>query len=103
VSIQSCVVKARDASRRPQLGPLDRLCLLARCRPDTAEQLLDDTIAALQDSGDGRHVGCSQGAAWIPSEAASEYEALTWPTSGRMPTRQGAHQPAGRSPTRSCR
>jgi diguanylate cyclase (GGDEF)-like protein len=54
----------------------DEFCMLARCRPDAAEQLLDETIAALQDSGDGWHVGCSQGAAWIPSEAASENEAL---------------------------
>jgi diguanylate cyclase (GGDEF)-like protein len=54
----------------------DEFCLLARCRPDAAEQLLDETIAALQDNGDGWHVGCSQGAAWIPSEAASENEAL---------------------------
>jgi diguanylate cyclase (GGDEF)-like protein len=54
----------------------DEFCVLARCRPDRAEQLLDDTIAALQDGGDGWHVGCSQGAAWIPSEAAGENEAL---------------------------
>jgi diguanylate cyclase (GGDEF)-like protein len=54
----------------------DEFCLLARCHPDAAEQLLDATIAALQDNGDGWHVGCSQGAAWIPSEAASENEAL---------------------------
>jgi diguanylate cyclase (GGDEF)-like protein len=55
----------------------DEFCVLARCRPDGAEQLLDETIAALQDSGDGWHVGCSQGAAWIPSEAATENEALS--------------------------
>jgi len=54
----------------------DEFCLLARCRPDAAEQLLDETIAALQDDGDGWHVGCSQGAAWLPSEAATENEAL---------------------------
>jgi diguanylate cyclase (GGDEF)-like protein len=54
----------------------DEFCVLARCRPETAEQLLDATIAALQDSGDGWHVGCSMGAAWIPSEAATESQAL---------------------------
>jgi HD-GYP domain-containing protein (c-di-GMP phosphodiesterase class II) len=54
----------------------DEFCLLARCRPAAAEQLLEETIAALQDDGDGWHVGCSQGAAWIPSEAAGENEAL---------------------------
>ena len=54
----------------------DEFCVLARCAPETAEQLLDDTIAALQDSGDGWHIGCSMGAAWIPSEAATESQAL---------------------------
>ena len=54
----------------------DEFCVLARTGPDAAEQLLDDTIAALQDSGDGWHIGCSQGAAWIPSEAATESQAL---------------------------
>jgi two-component system, cell cycle response regulator len=43
----------------------DEFCLLARCRPQAAERLLDDTTAALQDSGEGWHVGCSHGAAWI--------------------------------------
>ena len=54
----------------------DEFCVLARCGPDKAEQLLDDTIAALQDSGEGWHIGCSHGAAWIPSEAATESQAL---------------------------
>ena len=54
----------------------DEFCVLARCSPDAAEQLLDDTSAALQDSGEGWHIGCSQGAAWIPSEAATESQAL---------------------------
>jgi diguanylate cyclase (GGDEF)-like protein len=54
----------------------DEFCLLARCRPEAAERLLDQTIAALQDTGEGWHVGCSQGAAWIPSEAANENQAL---------------------------
>jgi diguanylate cyclase (GGDEF)-like protein len=54
----------------------DEFCVLARCRADAAEQLLDDTSAALEDSGEGWHIGCSQGAAWVPSEAAGENEAL---------------------------
>jgi diguanylate cyclase (GGDEF)-like protein len=54
----------------------DEFCLFARCRPETAERLLDDTISALQDCGDGWHVGCSIGAAWIPSEAGTESQAL---------------------------
>jgi diguanylate cyclase (GGDEF)-like protein len=54
----------------------DEFCVLAHCRPDSAERLLDDTIAALKDSGEGWHIGCSQGAAWIPSEATSQSEAL---------------------------
>jgi diguanylate cyclase (GGDEF)-like protein len=70
----SAVAKQHSGSAYRMGG--DEFCMLARCRPDAAEQLLDDTIAALQDSGDGWHVGCSQGAAWMPSEAASENEAL---------------------------
>ena len=54
----------------------DEFCVLARVSADRAEQLLNDTTAALQDSGNGWHVGCSQGAVWIPSEAASESQAL---------------------------
>gem|GEM_PF-2706371 len=54
----------------------DEFCMLVRCGPDAAEQLLDDTIAALEDSGEGWHIGCSHGAAWIPSEAGSESEGL---------------------------
>jgi diguanylate cyclase (GGDEF)-like protein len=54
----------------------DEFCVLVRSSPETAEQLLDDTAAALQASGEGWRIGCSQGAAWIPSEATSESEAL---------------------------
>ena len=54
----------------------DEFCMLAHCDPDAAEQLLDDGVAALQDSGENWHVGCSHGAAWIPSEAATESQAL---------------------------
>jgi diguanylate cyclase (GGDEF)-like protein len=71
----------------------DEFCVVARCRPDSAESLLDETIAALQDSGEGWHIGCSQGAAWIPSEATSEGQAL-----GLADERMYANK-AGRSPT----
>jgi diguanylate cyclase (GGDEF)-like protein len=54
----------------------DEFCVLARCPPANAKQLLDDTVAALQDSGEGWHIGCSYGAVWIPSEAATETQAL---------------------------
>jgi diguanylate cyclase (GGDEF)-like protein len=70
---------AAAAARHSGLGYRtggDEFCVLARCGPDQAEPLLDDTIAALQDSGEGWHIGCSHGAAWIPSEAATQSQAL---------------------------
>jgi len=76
----------------------DEFCVLARCHADAAEQLLDDTSAALQDSGDGWHIGCSQGAAWIPSEAASENEALNL-ADERMYAHKAASSSAGRQVT----
>jgi diguanylate cyclase (GGDEF)-like protein len=54
----------------------DEFCVLARTSPDTAEKLLDDTLAALTDSGERWHVGCSHGAVWLPSEALTENEGL---------------------------
>ena len=54
----------------------DEFCLLARCSPDAAERLLDDAIQALQASGEGWRIGCSHGAVWVPSEAATETQAL---------------------------
>jgi two-component system cell cycle response regulator len=54
----------------------DEFCVLARCSPDAVEQLLDDTVAALKDTGDQWHIGCSHGAVWIPSEAATDSRAL---------------------------
>jgi diguanylate cyclase (GGDEF)-like protein len=54
----------------------DEFCMLARCAPEMAEQLLDDTVAALEEGGEGWHVSCSHGAVWIPSEAATESRAL---------------------------
>jgi diguanylate cyclase (GGDEF)-like protein len=54
----------------------DEFCVVARCRPEAAEQLLNDAVAALKDSGEGWRIGCSHGAAWIPSEASTEGQAL---------------------------
>jgi diguanylate cyclase (GGDEF)-like protein len=55
----------------------DEFCVLARVAAESAEKLLNDTVAALEDTGESWHVGCSHGAVWIPSEAASESQALT--------------------------
>jgi two-component system, cell cycle response regulator len=54
----------------------DEFCLLASRAPDSAAVLLDDALVALNDSGEGWHIGCSQGAVWVPSEAATPSEAL---------------------------
>jgi two-component system, cell cycle response regulator len=54
----------------------DEFCMLARCSPDRAEQLLAGAVAALEESGEGWRVGCSHGAAWIPSDARTESHAL---------------------------
>jgi diguanylate cyclase (GGDEF)-like protein len=54
----------------------DEFCMLARCSHDAAERLIAAAIEALQDGGEGWHVGCSQGAVWVPSEATSESQAL---------------------------
>ena len=54
----------------------DEFCVLARCSREAAGRLLPAAIEALQDGGEGWHVGCSQGAVWVPSEAASESQAL---------------------------
>jgi diguanylate cyclase (GGDEF)-like protein len=65
----------RPSGRAYRMGG-DEFCAIARCTADTAERLLDDAIAALQDGGEGWHIGCSYGAVWIPSEAATESQAL---------------------------
>jgi two-component system cell cycle response regulator len=54
----------------------DEFCMLAWSAPDSAEALLDSALTALSDRGKGWDVGCSQGAVWVPSEAASPTEAL---------------------------
>jgi diguanylate cyclase (GGDEF)-like protein len=54
----------------------DEFCMLSSCAPGAATQLLHDTVAALEDGGDGWHIRCSHGAVWIPSEADTESRAL---------------------------
>ena len=54
----------------------DEFCVLAACSSGDAEGLLAAAAAALSDDGDGWSIGCSYGAAWIPSEAATERDAL---------------------------
>jgi diguanylate cyclase (GGDEF)-like protein len=54
----------------------DEFCVLARCSPEAAEALLFRLSTALEERGEGWDVGCSQGVAWMPSEAATETLAL---------------------------
>lgn len=54
----------------------DEFCMLAWSAPDSAEALLDNALTALSDRGEGWEVSCSQGAVWVPSEAAGPTEAL---------------------------
>jgi diguanylate cyclase (GGDEF)-like protein len=54
----------------------DEFCVVSQCSPADAERLLSVTAAALAEDGDGWKIGCSYGAAWIPSEAATESDAL---------------------------
>jgi len=54
----------------------DEFCVFARTPAPAAEELLSALSDALQASGEGWHVGCSIGAAWIPSEAATVSLAL---------------------------
>jgi HD-GYP domain-containing protein (c-di-GMP phosphodiesterase class II) len=71
----------------------DEFCVLVRCPADRAARLLDDTCAALQDTGEAWHIGCSYGVAWIPSEAVDQIQAL-----GLADERMYANK-ASRSPT----
>ena len=68
-------VAARHSGSAYRMGG-DEFCVIARCAADRAEALLDETVTALTDGGEGWHIGCSQGAVWIPSEAATESQAL---------------------------
>ena len=46
------------------------------CPPADAETVLACASDALSDSGEGWQIGCSYGAAWIPSEAIGQSDAL---------------------------
>jgi diguanylate cyclase (GGDEF)-like protein len=76
----------------------DEFCMLARCGPEMAEQLLNESVAALEEGGEGWHVGCSHGAVWIPSEAASESRALKL-ADERMYTNKASRSSASRQAT----
>jgi diguanylate cyclase (GGDEF)-like protein len=94
---------ARLAAATEHLGSAyrmggDEFCVFARCSPDVAERLLDDTIAALQDSGEGWHIGSSHGAVWVPSEALGETQALKL-ADERMYANKASRSPASRQVT----
>jgi diguanylate cyclase (GGDEF)-like protein len=76
----------------------DEFCVLARVGADSAEQLLNDTVSALQDDGDGWHVGCSHGAVWIPSESATGTDALNL-ADARMYANKATRSPASQQVT----
>lgn len=61
----------------------DEFCLLARCDPVVAGQLLADAASALTEQGEGWSIGCSRGAARMPAEARTASEALRT-ADGRM-------------------
>jgi diguanylate cyclase (GGDEF)-like protein len=65
----------RGRGRAYRMGG-DEFCVLARCAGASAEALLDDALGALHDSGEGWRIDSSHGAAWAPSEAATESDAL---------------------------
>jgi diguanylate cyclase (GGDEF)-like protein len=54
----------------------DEFCMFVGGDPDVVEQLLERSIAALTERGEDWRIGCSYGAAWMPSEAATESQAL---------------------------
>ena len=55
----------------------DEFCVFARCTTDDAQPLLDAASLALHETGDSWDISCSRGAVWIPSEAATESQALS--------------------------
>jgi diguanylate cyclase (GGDEF)-like protein len=69
------VAAAKHSGSAYRMGG-DEFCVLAHWRSADAERLLHETISALEDSGEGWHIGCSHGVSWIPSEAATESQAL---------------------------
>jgi two-component system cell cycle response regulator len=66
---------AKPTGRAFRMGG-DEFCLLSRCSETTAGDFLAAVAEALTDTASGSRVGCSYGAAWIPSEAATDTEAL---------------------------
>jgi diguanylate cyclase (GGDEF)-like protein len=54
----------------------DEFCLLAQTDVINGERLLRFAVSALTDTGEGWHIGCSWGLAWMPSEATGGSEAL---------------------------
>ncbi len=54
----------------------DEFCMFGGAAPDVDEQLRERSIAALTERGEDWRIGCSYGAVWMPSEAATESEAL---------------------------
>ncbi len=73
----------------------DEFCVLASCTPDFAESLLDDTLFALSDSGEGWIIDSSHGAVWVPSEATISSEALHM-ADERMYANKATRSSAGR-------
>ena len=76
----------------------DEFCMFARSDTGAAERLLDDSIAALTESGEGWRIGCSQGAVWMPSEAATESQAVRL-ADERMYANKATRRSAGRRAT----
>jgi diguanylate cyclase (GGDEF)-like protein len=54
----------------------DEFCLLGRCSVADAEEWLAAAATALTEAGDGWKVGCTYGAAWMPSEAGSSADLM---------------------------
>jgi diguanylate cyclase (GGDEF)-like protein len=54
----------------------DEFCLLAKTATAEGERLVRAAVSALSDEGEGWHVGCSWGVAWMPSEATGASDAL---------------------------
>lgn len=73
----------------------DEFCVLGHATPESAERLLSDTLAALEEGGESWHVSCSHGAAWIPSEAVTETQAMKL-ADGRMYANKASRSSASR-------
>ena len=54
----------------------DEFCLLAQASTEQAERLVHAAVDALTDVGEGWQVGCSWGAAWMPSDATGASDTL---------------------------